>query len=498
MITMIEVEYKKDLRHNYMVIEENTLQKAEPYCIKVLQQQEIEGMLPVEHRCMDNKVLFYYEITSKQSMVNLLEKTNLTRDKLKSLCISILRTIERAYEYLLTEDDFILSPEYIYLDIYKNEPSLCFLPGYAKCIKDQMNRLFEYLMNKVDYNDKEAVVLVYQLYAVSKEEGYTFSHLLEVLQNSEASQQNSTLRNGMKIQSSDKLQTDCSDIKLSDGIKDVMVIPQTSFGKEIKAEAADTDFPVMMEKIEGEAEVSCYPLKSFLYAGACISAGVLIIISCFASGILFNSFGNRIDYSKLFALALIIFCGEGYLLNKLLDKKNKITKIVKTSEYIDPRQNSGPKINIPEREEICQESIGADNLLHRCNPMVKVFTEEAIKEDFEEDCNPTCLLNASSGNDGILMLKALDQANYKDIKVKEFPFFIGKLKKNVDYCLENNAVSRYHAKITKEGEIYYITDLNSTNGTFVNRELLLTYQKREIKIEDEIAFANIKYLFVKQ
>jgi pSer/pThr/pTyr-binding forkhead associated (FHA) protein len=68
----------------------------------------------------------------------------------------------------------------------------------------------------------------------------------------------------------------------------------------------------------------------------------------------------------------------------------------------------------------------------------------------------------------------------------------------VDYCLEKDVVSRFHAKITKEQEQYYITDLNSTNGTFVNQEPLQTYQKKEIKLGDEIAFANIRYQFLQQ
>jgi pSer/pThr/pTyr-binding forkhead associated (FHA) protein len=68
----------------------------------------------------------------------------------------------------------------------------------------------------------------------------------------------------------------------------------------------------------------------------------------------------------------------------------------------------------------------------------------------------------------------------------------------VDYCLEKDVVSRFHAKITKEQEQYYITDLNSMNGTFVNQELLQIYQKKEIKFGDEIAFANIRYQFLQK
>ncbi len=38
--------------------------------------------------------------------------------------------------------------------------------------------------------------------------------------------------------------------------------------------------------------------------------------------------------------------------------------------------------------------------------------------------------------------------------------------------LENPAVSRSHAKIYREGWMYYIEDLGSSNGTFLNTERL--------------------------
>jgi pSer/pThr/pTyr-binding forkhead associated (FHA) protein len=91
------------------------------------------------------------------------------------------------------------------------------------------------------------------------------------------------------------------------------------------------------------------------------------------------------------------------------------------------------------------------------------------------------------------MLIALDDTNYQSIPITDFPFFIGKLKKNVDYCLKEDVVSRYHAKLLKEGDRYFLMDMNSTNGTYINGEALKTYEKKEIKQGDEISFANIKY-----
>jgi len=549
------VEYKKDLRHNYMIIIEEEMFKLEPYCVKMLEQQQIEGILPLEQRLLDNRILFYYDITARQSMLNLLEKVVLSYDKVSKLVFGILTTIERAYEYLLPEDDFILSPEFIYMDLATYTPSFCYLSGYHKNLNEQMNSLLEYLMNKVDYNDKEAVFLVYQLYAVSKEDGFTFEHLLGVLQtpnhngtgnmkriNTEEQGPNDTWKKGISHVNeknySDMQATENNKYKLkidsqSNNLSGKKANPKTFnyqseksvhkdklYNNRIKLTSSEENqrekqkrIPVMMEKLEDEAEQFYYPMETYLLSGVCIFGGLGIIVLSFTTNLIYNSFGNRVDYSKLAGLLLILLCLEGYLLKLIWDKKNKLSRLIKRKEYIDPRHeetdiNSNPRKNVVLFDEKKASPIWQGQEVENLNRIEAITALEPYKvyetyrkvdpvsEEDEED-NPTCLLNEADKNKRII-LKPLDETRYQEIIITEYPFFVGKLKNNVDYCLEKDVVSRFHAKITKEMEQYYITDLNSTNGTFVNREVVETYQRKEIKFGDEIAFANIKYWFIQE
>ena len=55
--------------------------------------------------------------------------------------------------------------------------------------------------------------------------------------------------------------------------------------------------------------------------------------------------------------------------------------------------------------------------------------------------------------------------------------------------LENDAVSRSHARVEKRQEHYFVIDLESTNGTYVNDEVVTDYQLRrgdQIKVGDTI------------
>ena len=82
-----------------------------------------------------------------------------------------------------------------------------------------------------------------------------------------------------------------------------------------------------------------------------------------------------------------------------------------------------------------------------------------------------------------------------DIKISRVPFTIGTAK-DCDGLIKCSAISRYHAKITLTDGIYFIEDLNSTNGTKVNGGLLSYRTRVSLKKNERIYFANEPYRFL--
>ena len=94
----------------------------------------------------------------------------------------------------------------------------------------------------------------------------------------------------------------------------------------------------------------------------------------------------------------------------------------------------------------------------------------------------------------VLRLVSMQRSQYPDIELEKEKIIIGKKKAQVDVCLKQDCVSRIHARLERQKEDYFLTDLNSMNGTFVNGERLRPNEKRQIYAGDRISFASLRYV----
>lgn len=498
----MEVSYKKDLRNNYLVIHEEVNKNEEDYCLKMIKANSIPGIIKPDIRIIDNKIFYYFDITSKQSLAIIYEKAPINYVKLKKIFLNVVEIMDQVYEYLLNENDLVLEPEYMYEDLSAGKIHMCYLPRYNIDIRKQLINLIEYLMNKVDYKDNEAVLYIYNLYAICREDGFSYEKFLLQIKES---------RDDGPVKPPDKISRGSGITKPEVNIhgEDVNIhqckinLPDGNVGEpEEMPENANLlkKIPVMDEKITDDREIFYYPLKTYLYTGICCLGAVLIFVMSFYTKLVYNSLGNRIDYGKLTVLILMVFVAAGYLISKIWDKKNRLTKVVRKVEYIDPRkypENQDIGI-INENTSACtsfqntysSKSIGLKN----ANEAAGAINPTVLLNFKDENNNPTVLLNADKPTSGC-RLEPKENDKYDVIRMTEFPFIIGKQKGNVDYFLDMDVVSRYHVKITREEDKYYITDLNSTNGTCLNKKPLSCYQRYELKEGDEVTIAGIVYMF---
>lgn len=81
--------------------------------------------------------------------------------------------------------------------------------------------------------------------------------------------------------------------------------------------------------------------------------------------------------------------------------------------------------------------------------------------------------------------------DFEFVRVRRWPFSIGRGQRN-DLCLSNSSrISRAHAKISKEGNLYQLT-VFGRNPTYLNGEKLPADQPRTIQPGDTIEFPDYR------
>ena len=83
--------------------------------------------------------------------------------------------------------------------------------------------------------------------------------------------------------------------------------------------------------------------------------------------------------------------------------------------------------------------------------------------------------------------------NLEDIVIDKLPCIVGSMSEHCNYVINSKIVSHIHMCILKIENIYYIEDMNSTNGTYVNGERLIANKRKEIKKDDLVLIATLPY-----
>lgn len=78
-----------------------------------------------------------------------------------------------------------------------------------------------------------------------------------------------------------------------------------------------------------------------------------------------------------------------------------------------------------------------------------------------------------------------DNAPARRVVLTEFPFTIGRAR-DCNLVLDQNGVSRLHARLDFQHEQVSVTDLGSTNGTYVNRQRLEAHKPCWLKAGDVV------------
>lgn len=121
----MKATYGYDHRRQYLILEEESAY-CEDYRFRMLLSNHLPGLLPCNVRGIDDRSRFYYDVTGKMTLLEKAEGKGLYPEDVRRLLYALAGLEEVCSGYLLTLENVILEPEYIFAD--EEQYWFCFLP----------------------------------------------------------------------------------------------------------------------------------------------------------------------------------------------------------------------------------------------------------------------------------------------------------------------------------------------------------------------------------
>ena len=171
--------YRKEKDNDYLILEAPGKPEGGEYQIRMLLVNPIYGLLPCKMRMVDGSRTFYYDITEKQPMSLVFERRLMGKEDIEKLLGGLEKAMDEAGRYLLSMEQFVLKPEYIFHDAETGAFFFCYLPFYEGSLEEDFRELAEYILKRLDHSQEEAVLWGYDIYSRSAEEHFSIGKILE-------------------------------------------------------------------------------------------------------------------------------------------------------------------------------------------------------------------------------------------------------------------------------------------------------------------------------
>lgn len=369
------VTYERDINTSYMKVPAFVEDSLD---VRIMLHRNLKGMIPVERCFINGQGQYWYNISGKQALDSFAKMHMLEYSFFEVLILRICEQLEVLEWNLLDGNGLLVDPQFIFMNNKGEDISFVFYPEANSNILQELQKLLEYLLTKLDHSDHEAVKGAYEIYEMTLSEGYQIQDL-----------------------------------------------KNTILGRRLKDKKEKG-----IEKISVEIEPSKVAESECVY-------------------------GRESTHMEQ---------KENNLQHQIEEKLSAIYRRAKEILVRNPKEEI-PTVIYPTDEE--------EHLLATVHPTV-------------------CIAATLGEPRGMLVYEGM--GDYPDFELDKTICVIGKSHR-ARMQINRETVSHFHAKI-EYVDGYYIEDMNSTNGTFINDEILNYRESRLLHSGDVIRFADVKYRFL--
>lgn len=454
------------------------------YQLEMLANNNIPQILKSDVIRINRQIRLSFDITSLIPLKKFFERVEVGRKDFICIIKQLSSLLNGLEEYLLDYWRIVYKNEFIFINPQTLELGFVYLPAIN--IEDNgLESLKEFLVDNIIHNirfkNEPSDNYVQRFLELLKTRELDYSLLKNYVDDME-NQQNQRSRPALNFESFYNKPAVHKNTELRSVPEPSVRFPENN----------------VVQKVNEKKEKYRVPAKSYIIMFSVVFALLILGAVLTRSGTL--SFNNSDFLLSLFGYLLV--CGAlGYLVYSKLFAPYKNTDnipqndnsyandTVQFNRSSEQYVNKNIKISGESRQASGQmtdqthvQTNGSMNVLRNYQPEFNNYQQENDK---------TVFLDPGKINHPYLRRKNSSET----IILSHFPFMFGRLEEQADYCLKNPAIGKLHAEITRESSEYFLTDMNSRNGTLLNGEYLTPGQSVKLNNGDVICFANEEFTF---
>lgn len=472
----MEAKYFKDYKHNYLILKRKEPEAGETYQSRMLASGKIDRILKCSVRHINGEAYFYYDISSRVTLENLYRGKKMSYEQVRDFFRQMDIIYRTLGDYFMEEAGLLAGPDSIYYDLSSARYFGLYYPGKITVAENPYEPLMDFLLSHTDSGDRRLADILYRIYEMSGENYFSMADALALFEEEE--------------------EASAAEAVLEKHSPDSVVGGYVAEGKEEKSavdfvpmQDFDGDYDDMEEydrADEKDRMPRSYQEKNTMFY---IVFAVLSLCGIGAAVWIYLYFALTEQETLLLVCCLVVMglCFLFSLVQVLLSGKRNRKKEQEEKELLRDIEDEFREERPVALQEVLDKNMGMPMNGERENWAV---SQEKAKVQYGETVFFDTRKQKAENK-----LYSLDKKNRKHITLTQFPFSIGKMPGCVDCVLTDSSISRLHARIEKQGDKVFLTDMNSTNGTYKNGLRMEPSETVEIEPGDEIRFGKLNYCY---
>ncbi|MDY0408518.1 DUF6382 domain-containing protein [Virgibacillus soli] len=497
--------------------------------MKMIQSNVIPRLVPISFEDVNGKKSVYYRIEGLRMLRAIAKERPLTMQDYYTLFLNIIQALQDSSNHMLTEENYVLHEDYIYIGDNYHQVYLMYLPfkeiEETNSMYDQLKKLLLHIAGDVQgiHGGQFKMILNYV-----KDPGFSLQGLKHLLQDLQGYEPNEVKDNNVRVESKTEVQIEEETI-----IKQVKKLPPLS-GKE---RLYSILFGILLIAVSWKLAEGGSKLMFLIASISSLVAitGVIVYWFVWRPGVepiitekevkinrpkkkqkVVNENSHRSTHQHAISYSQNQN-GINQDFGQSEDEKeiHAIINQMKQEQFNkhaseNPQQGSNQHaINDDDVLNDVQQHINSEN---KYEDNQNLSSEESHMDYFRENHindirqpmsnaypDETVLLETELLGEPTPTVKniLITERNGKEeeISLEGETVIIGRAEKGTNIINKDRSISRLHIELTRLSDTYGLKDLGSKNGTFINNQRVNPHEIYELKDGDQIQIGKTYYTY---